>query len=345
MSGSRRAAFVGALATALLAIVAAAAAAASAHGDEVIGPTQLWRAWRLDPGIVIPLVLSAWLYMRGVRALHARERRALGEAAADRAATSSIRRGTRGWPGIRRWEAIAFAAGWVALAIALVSPLHPLGETLFAAHMTQHTLLMVIAAPLLVLGRPVVAFLFAIPMRWRRALGRLTRARPLRATWRALTEPVAAFGIQTVALWAWHAPRLYQAALASEAVHALQHLSFLGAALLYWWSLLHLRGREGDGVAALSLFATMVQTGLLGALLTFSITLWYPAYASRAAAWGLTALEDQQLAGLIMWVPAGLVYIAAALAFVARLINESDARAARGVAELRRTSGLQNVAR
>jgi putative membrane protein len=227
--------------------------------------------------------------------------------------------------GIYKWEAMSFGAGWLALLIALISPLHPLGGVLFSAHMTQHEVLMLVAAPLLVLGRPLIPFLWALPIRWRRRLGRLGRSEWVQAGWHTLTAPLLAWSIHAAVLWVWHAPGLFQATLESELVHTLQHLSFLLSALLFWWALIHgHQGRMGYGAAVLYLFTTAVHTSILGALLTFSPTLWYPAYLGTTAAWGLTPLEDQQLGGLVMWVPAGLVYILAGLALFASWLHESE---------------------
>jgi putative membrane protein len=123
---------------------------------------------------------------------------------------------------------------------------------------------------------------------------------------------------------------LYQETLASDAVHSMQHLSFLGTGLLFWWALLAGReGRLGRPAAVLYLFTTSLHTTLLGALLAFSSTVWYPLYQSRTAPWGMTPLEDQQLAGLIMWVPAGLAYLIAALAVAASWLEERGPRIAR----------------
>jgi cytochrome c oxidase assembly factor CtaG len=117
-----------------------------------------------------------------------------------------------------------------------------------------------------------------------------------------------------VAIWAWHMPQLYGAALEHVAIHRLQHVCFVATALLFWWSLLYgARRQRGYGVALFCLFATLLHTGALGLALGFSRHLWYPQQASQASDWGLTALEDQQLAGLVMWVPMGLIYTAAAL--------------------------------
>jgi putative membrane protein len=263
-------------------------------------------AWSFEPAVILCLGLSAWLYFRGVRALW---------------------RSAGGARGIQRWQAISFAAGWIALALALVSPLHRMGEVLFSAHMAQHELLMVIAAPLLVLGRPIVPFLWALPISWRRTAGNWAAGPLVSAAWAFLTLPLVAWTLHAVAIWLWHAPALYQATLNSELVHTLQHLSFLGTALLFWWTVLRVReGRLGRPTAVLSLFTTSVHTSLLGALLAFSTTLWYPLYGSNTTAWGLSPLEDQQLAGLIMWVPAGLAYFVAALVIIASWLGVAGTR-------------------
>jgi putative membrane protein len=231
--------------------------------------------------------------------------------------------------GIARGEAARFALGWIALAAALLSPLDALGGVLFSAHMVQHELLMVVAAPLLVLGRPLEAWTWALPLRARRVLSDVAHVRPLQAAWRAITEPLGAWALHALALWAWHIPLLFQRALENEGVHVLQHASFLGSALLFWWSVLG-RGARRDGIAVASLFTTMLHTGALGALLTFAPTVWYPHYVLGPGAHGLDPLEDQQLGGLVMWVPAGIAYIAAALAIVARWLSPGEYRGQRG---------------
>ena len=201
---------------------------------------------------------------------------------------------------------------------------------LFSAHMAQHTVLIAAAAPLLVLGRPVIPSLWALPQGWRRTLGGWTRAGWFRPLWATLTRPLVAFLLHAVALWVWHLPALYQESVRSDWVHTLQHVSFLGTALLFWWAMLHGRGgRAGYGVAVFFLFATLVHSGALGALLTFAPSAWYPIYGPATALWGLTPLEDQQLAGLIMWVPAGAVYLGAGLTLFALWLGESERRTAR----------------
>jgi putative membrane protein len=217
------------------------------------------------------------------------------------------------------------------LGLALVSPLDQLGTALFSAHMAQHALLMLLAAPLLSCSRPLVALLWGLPRAWRRQLSRWWGQRTGGlAIWRGLTEPAVAWTLQTVALWTWHLPALYQATLVSNTVHALQHASFLGSALLFWWALLHGKhGRAGYGMAVLAIFTTAIHSSILGAILTLAPVPLYPAYTATTTAWGLLPIQDQQLAGLIMWVPAGVLYTLAGLAFLAAWLREAERRTLR----------------
>jgi cytochrome c oxidase assembly factor CtaG len=295
--------------SAVVASSAVCATSAYAHDGQPLAPHDLWSAWSYEPAVIAGLALTGWLFFRGVRA---------------------VWRGAGRGHGVQLWEAASFGAGWLLLVVALVSPLHRLGEVLFSAHMAQHELLMAAAAPLLVLGRPVVAFLWALPISWRKAAGSWSARAPVRRVWGTITRPLVAWTLHAVAIWLWHAPPLFQATLASDAVHTLQHLSFLGTGLLFWWSLFRGReGRLGAPSAVVYLFTTAVHTSLLGALLTFSSRLWYPLYASSTATWGLTPLDDQQLAGVIMWVPAGLAYLIATLAIAGSWLREPAPRPAR----------------
>ena len=217
--------------------------------------------------------------------------------------------------GISRGDALRFAAGWLLLCVALLPPLDAMGERSFAAHMVQHEILMVIAAPLLVTGRPLEAWTWALAPSWRARLALVTRSRALRAIWATLTEPVVAWTLHAIALWTWHVPSLFEAAIASTPVHIAQHTSFLVTALFFWWTVFE-RARRNAGAASMaSLFTTLGHSGALGALLTFGSTAWYPSYSG---AFGLTALEDQQLGGVLMWGPASFAYLVAALVIASR---------------------------
>jgi len=274
------------------------------HGSQPHNWHDLARAWSFEPLVVMSLVLTALLFAVGLYRLKGRS--------------------------IRTWEALCFAGGWLALFIALVSPVHSWGRVLFSAHMSQHEILMLVAAPLLVLGRPLIAFLWALPLNWSRRLGNIGKITWINRTWRALTIPLVAWLVHAVALWTWHIPALFEATLYSDTIHTLQHLSFLLSALLFWWALIHgPQGAMGYGAAVLYLFTTSVHSGALGALLTVAGSVWYPSYGPLTASWGLTPLEDQQLGGLIMWIPASLVYVIAGLALFAGWLREAEVRTTR----------------
>jgi putative membrane protein len=275
----------------LVALAAFACLPLAAHEGQPFTWHDLLTEWVWDPVLVIPLLLSAVLYGRGAR----------------RAA------------GLEAWEQRCFWFGWISLVVGLISPLHPMGEVLFSAHMAQHELLMVVAAPLLILGRPMVAWLWAIPMSARRQGGR--GAHLIAAPWAFVTRPFPAFAIHFVAIWIWHLPSLYSASVTSELVHAVQHFSFLFSALLFWWSALHNRAPQRLGNGLFYVFATAVHTSILGALLTFASKPWYSVYSLTAPDWGLTPLEDQELGGLIMWIPPGFLYLGVFLAMFAKWLN------------------------
>jgi putative membrane protein len=279
-----------------------ATGAASAHGDEVHGASV---SWTFDAWVTVPLALSALWYAVGWWKLH------------QRATHASHRAG-----------ATFFSVGWLVLAAALVTPLHAAGERSFAAHMLEHELLMLAAAPLLVLSRPLGVALWAFPPRVRQGLAAGCSAM-FGAAWRGLTAPVVATLVQAAVLWLWHAPHLFDLALANDGWHVVQHLCFLISALLFWWAVLHGRGVQRTGIAVGCLFFTATVSGALGALMAFSNSPWYAGYAASGLdAFGLTPAEDQQLAGVLMWVPGGLVHAAAGLALLARRLREGDRSAA-----------------
>jgi cytochrome c oxidase assembly factor CtaG len=275
-------------------VMTAIAGPVSAHGDEA---HALEPAWTFDPWIVTPLLMSGLLY--GIGSLKLRIRR---------------RPAGRQHPG----RVLAFWAGWLALAGALVSPLHWLGEHLFTFHMIEHEIVMAMAAPLIVVARPVAALFWALPRSGRRWMGSVFQA--LRKIWKYLTSGNVATLLHGLVIWGWHIPLLFDTAVTNTALHRLQHLSFFFAAVLFWWSVLWVSDR---GVAAWHLFLTMLHTGALGALMALAPRVLYIAQTRTAADWGVTPLEDQQLAGVVMWVPAGTIYAGSALVLLALWINRS----------------------
>ena len=273
-----------------------------AHG---LGAASISR-WDLEPFVVLPLTVTALLYAVGLTRLWRR-------AGAGR--------------GISMGSVVCFAAGWTVMLGALVSPVAWLSEALLSVHMTQHMLLTLIAAPLLIFGHPLLAWMWALDDEPRERVARAFRRPRSVRVWRALTAPLWVFLFQAAALWVWHVPPLYEAALRHSGIHAVEHLSLVLAGSLFWWAMVHGRyGRMGYGLGVFYVFLTAVHSSALGALLTLSPSAWYAYYGPPAVAWEVDALADQQLAGLLRWVPAGVVFIVFGLALLAAWLGEAERR-------------------
>jgi putative membrane protein len=205
-----------------------------------------------------------------------------------------------------RGQVLSFALALSILALALLSPLATWAHHSFAAHMTQHMLLILGASVFLAHSAPGWMLLWLLPLRYRQRGRQLWRW--LGSVIRRFSKPLLAWLTFGAVLWLWHVPKFYLWALEHPAAHAIEHFTMLGSSLLFWWLVVQPFGRKrlSPGAGVLYLITTLMHTGLLGALLTFAT---FPLYRSQTdgAATGLSSLEDQQLAGLIMWVPMGLV--------------------------------------
>lgn len=265
----------------------------------------LWpQGWKPDAIVAVPLGMSLLLYVAGLVRLYLNSGRRLP---------------------VRRWEIAAFLTGWVVLVAALLSPIAVMSEALLSIHMTQHELLILVAAPLLAFGRPIVPWLWVLPASLRRGAGRSPR---LIAVARGFTAPAVVFLLHGFVLWIWHLPPLYEAAVLDDRLHAIEHFTFTATACLFWWGLVRGRyGRLGYGTAVMYVFATALHSGGLGALMTLSPWPWYPLYVARATA-GIDPETDQQLAGLLMWIPAGVLLTLAALGLFAAWLGECERRRA-----------------
>jgi cytochrome c oxidase assembly factor CtaG len=275
--------------------VGALAAPALAHAGHEHGAL----GWTLDPWLIVPLGLALLIYCVGWARLTKR-------------ASTPVR------PAL-------FLAGWTVLTFSLVSPLHEAGQRSFTMHMIEHELIMLVATLLLASSSAGGVLAWGLPRPLRLALGGTWRS-PLQALWRRLTEPVTATAIQAVVMWAWHAPILFDRALEHSGWHIAQHTCFFVSSLLFWWAMLHPRGRgAGYGVSAACLFVTSLIGGALGALMSFSSSPWYADYAAMGMTGiGLDPTADQQLAGLVMWIPGGLVHGVAALVFFYRWLKAAE---------------------
>jgi putative membrane protein len=277
-------------------------------------------AWGMLP--LAGILLVGALYGRGYVVIARRSHRP-GPRQESHVARRSHRPGPR--------HAASFGLGLLTLVVALVSPLAAMSHRLFAAHMVQHLLLMSVAPPLLVWGRPSQALWAAASPPLRRRLHRAGRLPLLRWAPRGGRSALLVTSLFVAVLWVWHAPALYQAALRNEALHAAEHLSMLGTSLLLWRLVLGAPARRRHGQAILSIFASGLAAAALGAVLTFSTTVLYPAYATglRLGASPLTPLEDQQLAGTIMWIPPGLLSLVTMIGLAYAWLAEADRRSGR----------------
>lgn len=247
-------------------------------------------AWSVDPPIVAGLALGA----AGYSLLLGRGRAA-------------------GRPLPAGWRVAAYAGGLLAIALALLGPVDAFDGDVFFLHMLQHLLLTQVAPPLLLLGRPLAVLFGGLPPRWTRTLA---RRRGLSALLRGLTQPLVALLLFNAALVIWHAPALYDAAVGSDQLHNLEHLTFFGFGLCYWWRIVSPTPRHHKLALPWmvgSLFATMMIGTALGAVLTLSANVIYPAYLHATNPFGIAPLVDQQLGGLLMWIVGGAIYSAIAL--------------------------------
>jgi putative membrane protein len=224
-----------------------------------------------------------------------------------------------------RWQRILFAAGILVLVLSLESPLDPLGDDyLFSAHMAQHLLLILIVPPLLLLG-------ISEP-----AARKLLRVSAIGKAERILGRPVVAWFAAIAVMTLWHVPVFYNFALAHEAVHVFQHLSFLVTATMFWWPVLHpiADRRLKPGVAVLYLFAAAAENSALGIILTFMRVGHYPAYLHPdddygalhliRNVWQISPASDQRLGGLLMWIPGCSIYFIAILGILAHWYAQPD---------------------
>jgi putative membrane protein len=229
------------------------------------------------------------------------------------------------------WHAWSFAAGIAFLAFSLLGPLETYNEQLFTLHMSQHLVIMQLATPLLLLGRPVHLILKALPPRKTRAtVGFLFGKSPVRYAVIAMTGPVIGFLLFSVNLGLWHLPSLYEAALRNEWIHHAQHLLFAGFSMVYWWVIIDPMPRHhrlSEAWAIGSVFLSMMIGSVIGAILTLSETVLYPFYVETANPWGWSPLVDQQVGGLIMWVGSFVLYFVVVVVLVAQFLKRDEENA------------------
>jgi cytochrome c oxidase assembly factor CtaG len=262
-----------------------------------------WSSWSFGPPLWLALA-AAVLYALGSARTHTPPR-----ARAD-----------------RRWRACGFYAALVVIVVALCSPIDSLSDQLFWVHMVQHVLLLMVAAPLLVLAAPWTRLWRALPLAERRAVAGTFapagRGAPVRSAARALGTPAVSFVAFAAVLWAWHIPALFDATLSSEAVHVLEHTLFLLAAVMFWKQVIPsppLRARLSPVQRVVYVIGAMIVSWMLAVVLALAPEPLYSHYAQLASRpGGISALGDQQLAAGIMWVPGSITFVLVVFAYVHR---------------------------
>lgn len=252
---------------------------------------HLWTQWTWEPWLLACIAITTVPYLIGMWKMGRQQRdRILG-----------------------RWRALSFLAGIAVLLLALESPLDGVADDLFSAHMFQHMLLLLVIPPLLVAGRPVITWLWAFDLNARRAIVRGWSRTGLPAIFRVLMKPLVVWLLLGVALCFWHLPGPYGWALHHEWSHDLEHLSFLGFSLAFWTIVIEPYGQRralGYGASMVFVVSSGFVMSLIGAILTLAP---HPIYAVHldTTRYGLSTLADQQLAGIIMWIPSNLIHIGA----------------------------------
>lgn len=274
-----------------------------AHGEMAPRPDGfgVLGRWAFEPVSWLGLALAAWLYVRGSRAV-------------------------AGWPASRRG---CWLAGIAVTALALTSPIATYAHALFWVHMVQHLLLTLVAAPLLVLGAPVSLAVRALPAPRRRRVTKIVHSRFVGA----ITTPLVAWCLFALVMWLTHFSPLYDRALEDGAVHLAEHAAFLGAGVLFWWPLAGLdpgaAGRMSHPMRLLYLLLALPQQSLVGLAIYSAGEVLYPHYATVARAWGPSPLEDQRIAGVVMWVVGDMLFLVALVVAVIAWMRFDDREAER----------------
>ena len=258
--------------------------------------------WNFEPSIILGIVLASFVYW-----LSAGPGRARFPGAAP----------------LTRTQGIGFTLAMFSLVVALLSPIDALADhSLLLMHMVQHLLLTLVMPPLLLLGLPgwMLRPLLRVPLlpdggrpHAVRAAVQQTGSLPL-ALLSRLTKPLPAFIAFNAVFAVWHAPALYEATLNSEGIHLLEHFMFMGTALLTWWPILSPLPelpRASYPLQVLYLFLQSIIPTVLGGIITLAPDVLYATYLHAPRVWDLSAAEDQQWGGLIMWIPGSLIYLTA----------------------------------
>jgi cytochrome c oxidase assembly factor CtaG len=257
--------------------------------------------WQLPLPLTLAVVFTAWVYVRGWLSLR-----------------------STSFNGIQTWRAISFLLGLSLIWVAVASPIASWDAELLTLHMVQHLLLMTFAAPLMVLGAPVRPFLLGLPSAFMYAFVRPPLRRPAQRIGRTLGRPAVCWCAATATLVGWHIPAAFTVAMQSQMWHAIELASFLVAGVLFWLPVVQARPDASTSAGwsiVVYLFLATLPCDILSAFLVFSERVAYPIYLSMPRHSSLSVLEDQQLAGALMWTVVTIVYLTAGAILSARLLS------------------------
>jgi cytochrome c oxidase assembly factor CtaG len=253
---------------------------------------------------------------------------------------------------VKPWRSVSYLAGLAVLWIALMSPIDVLSSQFFFMHMVQHLLLVMIAPPLLLIADPMPVMMWGLPSNLRLEIGRWLRPESrFRQTVRALTTPGLVWLYSVAVLVGWHDPRLYNLTLESELVHDLEHLTFFGTAMLFWWHVIgsapHIHRRLSRGVRIGYALSVVPPTALTGIAIAFASEPIYEYYTTVPRLGEMTVVQDQMLGGVIMWIPGSMMYIIAALVLIAHVVRSEEQKEPLpesdwGTTETMRAPGLES---
>jgi putative membrane protein len=251
---------------------------------------------------------------------------------------TAARRGLNRWQAAAAWRPVAYIGGLVLLGIALMSPIDVLASQLFTFHMIQHVLLMMLVPPLLLLSNPLPLTLWGLPASARKPAGRLLRREsPVRNTLKKGTSPAIVWMAFVIVYWGWHDPNAYDLALRSALVHDIEHITFFAVSVLFWWHALGASPRihppMSRGIRFAYLLSAIPITMVAGLAITFSTEPIYSYYTAMPRLWGISVMDDQRIAGVIMWVVGSMMYMIAALFIAARWLQSEEQKPALPEAE------------
>ncbi len=266
-----------------------ASAGAAAH-DAIGEDEAVWSAWTLDLPVLVPAALLALFYARGLRRWEVRHR-------------------PHQW-----WKTTCYYAGLLTGVLSVVSPIDRLGEHHFFMHMVQHELIMIVAIPLILLGAPTTPILRGMP-RWLRidVVGAFAGEPAVRWVWRGLTQPLVALAISQGVIVAWHLfPGWYNQAVEHDSIHYLQHFSFAFGSLLFWWNIIDpapLKAPMGYLLRIVYVLAGTTAQSAIAAMITLADQPLYDVYVTARPIFDMSPLSDQELGGLVMWVPGQMIHL------------------------------------